>query len=119
VHDAGSREVRARDEAHEWAQTRSSQGACEKEAGHVGFKVMIQNGGTGNHLEIRAQGRREIGEASQIEAESRSANDMVRRLGDCSARGRAQLEFDAVARCRGTKELVAEEHRHSAFNSFA
>ena len=87
MHDAGSREMRARDEAHEWAQTWSSQSAGEEKAGHVGFKVVIENGGTGNHLEICAQRGREIVEAGQVEAETGSGDDVIGGLGDLSTRG--------------------------------
>ena len=77
MHDAGSSEMRARDEAHEWAQTRSSQSAGEEKAGHVGFKVVIENGGTSKHFEICAERGRETLEAGQVEAKPRPGNDVI------------------------------------------
>ena len=52
--EAGACEVRARDETHEGAQARSSQGAGEEETRHIGFEVVIEHRGTSNYLDIGA-----------------------------------------------------------------
>ena len=52
--EAGACEVRARDEAHEWAQAGSGQGAREEETRHIGFEVVIQHRSTSKQLEIAA-----------------------------------------------------------------
>ena len=116
--DPGAYEVRAGDEAHEGAQAWCSQGPREEEARHLGFEVLIQHRGAGNQRNIGAQRRRDVAEATQVQAKTGSGDDVIGTLGD-GALGSSQVEPDAVADGLSSIDLVAEEHRHLSFDSLA
>ena len=116
--EARADEVGTRYEPHKWAQTWSGQRTREKEAGHAGFEVVIQNWGTAHDLEISAKRRCDVVEASQIEAEAGAGDDMICAL-DHMPIGVPQVELDTIAHCFGADQLVFEKHRHRPFDSLA
>jgi hypothetical protein len=110
--------MRACDEAHEGAQAWCGQGPREEEARHLGFEVVIQHRSAGNQRNVGAQRGRDVAEATQVQAETGSGDDVIGTLGD-GALGGSQVEPDAVADSLSSIDVVAKEHRYLPFDPLA